>query len=546
LAQGGSLFFFDLAPAQRKYGFMRRFVAVVCVALYFPFLVSAAGRAEHIVVVVWDGLRPDSITKEHTPTLHQMVQDGVMFQNHHSSFCTATEVNGTAIATGAYPEKSGIIANRIYLPAINPFRAVDTQLTEIVRKGDEVMGGHYIPMPTVAETLQAAGMRTAIAGTKQVVLLHDRRDRTMNSMKGIVLFEGKTLPPSAIKPINELLGEFPPGVRSGSTSANEPRDQWTTSALLGPLWSNGVPAFSLLWLSEPDSSQHAAGPGSAKAFAALASSDRKLKEILSDLDRRKLRDKTDVFVVSDHGFSTVEKAVDVEDVLKKAGFSAQRVFQSPPKAGDIVIASQGGAVLFYIHGRDSELALKLVRFLQQQEFAGVLLAREAISGTFTLDQALFSSAHPPDVVMSMRWSDGKSKTGVPGLFYSDGGRAPGGGSHASLSRFDLHNTLVGAGPDLKKGFLNPMPSGNVDLAPTILWLLGVKPLVAMDGRVLSEALTINGPPASEPTIRRLEAQHVHDQFIWRQYLQISEVNRTLYLDEGNAWTETKTTAPRSP
>src|SRR5881409_2280225 len=56
------------------------------------------GRAEHVVVVVWDGMRPDFITPQYTPTLYQLAQEGVFFRNHHPAYISSTEVNGTAIA----------------------------------------------------------------------------------------------------------------------------------------------------------------------------------------------------------------------------------------------------------------------------------------------------------------------------------------------------------------------------------------------------------------------------------------------------------------
>jgi predicted AlkP superfamily pyrophosphatase or phosphodiesterase len=84
---------------------MRRLICLaVLVALFVagPFL-FAAGKAEHVVVVVWDGMRPDFISSEHTPVLYQLARDGVRFENHHAVYCSATEVNGTSIATGCYP-----------------------------------------------------------------------------------------------------------------------------------------------------------------------------------------------------------------------------------------------------------------------------------------------------------------------------------------------------------------------------------------------------------------------------------------------------------
>ena len=96
----------------------------------------------------------------------------------------------------------------------------------------------------------------------------------------------------------------------------------------------------------------------------------------------------------------------------------------------------------------------------------------------------------------------------------------------------MHNTLVAAGPDLRQGFVDTTPSGNVDVAPTILKILGAKPSAAMDGRVLSEAL--NFPDAKPPTIvkKQLRAHASLPTGEWNQTLDVSEVNGVRYLDQG--------------
>ena len=76
---------------------------------------------------------------------------------------------------------------------------------------------------------------------------------------------------------------------------------------------------------------------------------------------------------------------------------------------------------------------------------------------------------------------------------ADWQRKAGEGTHATLSRFDMHNTLIAAGPDFRRGEIVDLPSGNVDLAPTILRILGITSPQQIDGRILSEAMT---PPAS--------------------------------------------------
>ena len=145
-----------------------------------------------------------------------------------------------------------------------------------------------------------------------------------------------------------------------------------------------MPKFSLLWLSEPDYSQHETGPGSESSLAALKSSDSNLARVLAELDRRGLREKTDLFVASDHGFSTIAQTCDVAKALQSGNFKATREFHETPARDDILAVSNGGATLLYVIGHDSERVRKLVGFLQGQEFTGVLFARKPVAGAFTL------------------------------------------------------------------------------------------------------------------------------------------------------------------
>ena len=73
------------------------------------------------------------------------------FRNHHSVYLSATNVNGTAISTGVYPSRSGIIANHEFRPKIDNRKPVDVENPRVVQKGDELSGGKYIAAPTVAE-----------------------------------------------------------------------------------------------------------------------------------------------------------------------------------------------------------------------------------------------------------------------------------------------------------------------------------------------------------------------------------------------------------
>ena len=112
------------------------------------------------------------------PTLHKLAGEGVIFKNHHAVYVSSTEVNGAALATGCYPSRDTILANREYRPALDPLKRIEIESLSLIRKADALTGGRYIPIPTVAEILQRAGHKTAIAGSKPVVLLHDRAERS--------------------------------------------------------------------------------------------------------------------------------------------------------------------------------------------------------------------------------------------------------------------------------------------------------------------------------------------------------------------------------
>lgn len=490
---------------------------------------APAGKAKHVVVVVWDGLRPDSVTPQSTPTLCQLSRDGAVFQNHHPVFLSSTEVNGAALATGAYPDHNGIIANREYRPEINWQESTATEGIDTLRRGDWLTSGHYLTVPTMAELIQRAGFPTAVAGSKPVAILQDRSSPRASAAarQSFMLYSGHTLPASALKSVVQMTGgEFPTNTLPGF------RDRWTTEAITRVAWSNGVPKLSLLWFVEPDASQHAKSPAAPRAKAALASNDLHLSLILKTLEEQGVRDKTDVIVVSDHGFSTVDRGVDLVDVLKKAKFRATRKLEDA-EPGEVLVVGLGGASMLYVVNHDVAITRRLVQFLQQSDFAGVIFSRVSLPGTFSLKQARLDSRYTaPDVVVSFHWKNGTNEFGAAGLLNTDSGKK-GTGAHGSLSRYDMHNVLVAAGPDFRRGFVDEWPSGTADVAPTVLWVLGLNPPATMDGRVLREALTEARPTARQPKQKTLEAAADFDAGRWRQYLKCTTLGTQVYFDEGN-------------
>ena len=481
--------------------------------------------AKHVVLVVWDGMRPDLVSETNSPTLWKLAREGVVFRNHHSVYPSATNVNGTALVTGAYPGRSGIIANHEYRPEIDNKKAIDVEAPAVVRKGDEISGGKYVALPTIAELVRAAGRQSVVATAKTVGLLQDRHLDPTHDKNSAALFSGQMRSPEALSSVVSLLGPFP-------AFSFAQKDSWTTKALSNVFWKNGVPTFSLLWLSEPDGTQHETAPGSEAARAAIKSADDNLAAVLAALDRHRVRSTTDIFVVSDHGFSTIERAIDLRKMLKDSRFDAVTEFTSEPKSGQIMLAGNGGTVLFYVIQHDAAVIQRLVEFLQQSDFAGVIFTRDKVEGTFGFEAARIDNEHAPDVAMAFRWNEKKNQFGVSGMIDADWQRKAGEGTHATLSRFDMHNTHIAAGPDFRRGETDDLPSGNVDLTPTILAVLGISSAEKLDGRVLAEAMNI-AARVPESASETLEAAREFSSGKWEQTLRLSHVGSTIYLDEGN-------------
>ena len=234
-----------------------------------------------MVVVVWDGMRPDFVTERNTPALWKLAREGVTFRHHHSVYPTMTDVNGAVIATGLYPNRDNLLANREYRPQIDPQRAFEHGEPDVIKKGDEISSGKYLTSPTVAEIVHAAGRRTAIAGTKAVAFLHDRHAdwSSAASKNSLIRFAAAPMPPSLREETLRLLGPFL--TEPANTGAE--RNTYATRAMTEILWRDGLPAYSLLWLSEPDLTQHDHSPGAEPSMTAMRSSDRNLATVLDAL-----------------------------------------------------------------------------------------------------------------------------------------------------------------------------------------------------------------------------------------------------------------------
>jgi arylsulfatase A-like enzyme len=489
-----------------------------------------------VIVFVVDGLRPDAITPDGTPTLARLRAEGVAFANSHSVFPTVTRVNAATLATGAQPGTSGIVGNQMYVTAVDPKRAFGTDDYRRLRALDAATGGRVVLVPTLAERLQAHGLRLAAVGsgsTGSTFLLDPRAPDGVGVLVNGYFEPGKTVAyPADVSAT--ILARFAPAPPKGSlTERYDAVVSWTQRVLREYVLPELRPAVVINWVTEPDHSQHGVGVGSPSAREALRHADREIAQVLTTLDTLGLAASTDVFVASDHGFTTNTGSVDVAGELIAAALKAT------PDSTDVVLASSGQAVALHVEGRDAGRISRLVSFVQSREWGGVVFTAGRgprdphghIRGTFSLELIHLANAErAPDVVLTFPWSSSPNRFGVPGTdraYVTDGGRLLV-SDHGSMSPWNVRNTLLAWGADFKKGTTVHTPAGNVDVAPTILALLGIDGGQGFDGRVLVEALA-GGPDAEQMAVET--RVHTVEAGAYRAAIQISEVEGRRYVDK---------------
>ena len=102
-----------------------------------------------------------------------------------------------------------------------------------------------------------------------------------------------------------------------------------------------------------------------------------------------------------------------------------------------------------------------------------------------------------------------------------------------MSPHEMNNVLICKGPKFSKNRRILTPSGNTDVLPTILDILGIEVPESMNGRVLKEAYE-NGQNEVVFNRRSLRAEREIKGFYFKQEIVLSELDGSMYIDEGSS------------
>ena len=470
-----------------------------------------------IILAVFDGLQPTQINEKLTPNLYQYSESACFFENHHAVFPTVTRVNAASMVTGVYPGFHG-------LPA-NSFVDRESHGDEVISAMEPVlssMAARNIPVlksKSLQEILALHDMEyVAIGvGTNGNAYLHNT---LAEEWGGATIHPDFTLPSGLYDHLNIKYGPWPE-----TDIPNTRRYEKAMDVFLDYVLKERDPEVALIWSSEPDKSQHLFGVGASMSNQALFEADRQFGRLLDYIEET--QPDSHLFVLSDHGYSTIIESVDLESEIMLGGFNTK----SDQK--DVLIAPNGACALFYFTHLDSVMVDDFVQWVIEQPWCGAVLGSGRIGdidGTIPLKKLFLEGPRSPDITVSLRWDDSPNPNGFLGHVYSTGG-IPGAGTHGSMSRYEINNVLLCSGPSFRESFQCLAPSGNTDLLPTILEVLGISPQKGVQGRVLIEGFDDHQQLLCNTSYLRSSRKVTNGTY--SQEVKISDINGSVYVDEGN-------------
>jgi predicted AlkP superfamily pyrophosphatase or phosphodiesterase len=385
------------------------------------------------------------------------------------AFPSVTWVSHTSLMTGAFPREHGVSGNSI----LNRRTGVveNTIGDNIFNKDDLVKIDTIYDMAKKQRNLKTAAISWPITrGSKNLdFIIAESYDQATYI---------KTAKP--VDFLDKLKSQGIHADRFGPWSALEvsEREDWLTADAANYLIRTEKPQLLMVHFLSTDSLSHLFGAGSPEAKYAHEYVDERIKSIIDTLKAENIYDKTDIFIVSDHGWSNITKAVKPNVLLKNLGFIKTDKTESIISKDAYVVMNHGAAHV-YVLNRDRRD--EILSALKPQ-----LASLEGVKAVY--DESQFSKlglASPqsdpymPDLIM-------EAKEGYYIVNEHDGispiGKVTYVGTHGHAPEEPwMKSTLIAAGPSIKKGVqLNDVTVR--DVTPTIAKIMKLEMPSTWPGR----------------------------------------------------------------
>jgi predicted AlkP superfamily pyrophosphatase or phosphodiesterase len=433
--------------------------ALLILALSLCLGAQVAPRDRMIIVVSLDGLPAYALEdpKLPMPTLRRLMREGASATRMTTTNPAFTWPSHTSMMTGLWPARHGVLYNG--LPVRHGADAKEPVVIEPRSPKTEL-----VQATTVYDLAHQAGLKighadwVAIENAPTVDWAFQEWPSLTGEIEKEMIAAGEVTP----KDIEEF-------TKSNMTF----RDRiWTAAAVR--MIRTRKPNLLLFHPLDVDVTHHKYGARTAASEVAVAFADDRLKEIVDAVNASGMRERTTIFVVSDHGFKSTAKNIRPNAALRAAGICC--AYTVP----------EGGSAQVYITdpSRRAGLLPELKKLLSSIEGVAAVIDRDSYAALGLPDP--LKNPRMGDLVLTAR--DGYAFGGAAeGAVVVD--NAPGSyiGYHGyPNSDPDMDAILVAWGYGIRPGVrLDRIRV--VDIAPTLAKLLGLE-MGNVDGRVLTEIL----------------------------------------------------------
>ena len=418
-----------------------------------------------VVVVVLDGMRRDQIVGANTPGLVRFAARAQTFGEHRSMFPSATRVVSASFATGCLPGRHELQGNSLALLEGGRLVHHDAGHPDFLQHKRRLTG-RALAMPTLAERLATIGGMILFSNVSPgAAYAHD---------------------PDGFGHVYHRAGSYAPGrkrlegARALTIGQDAEGEQLMTARFIGEALIERSPPLAILWLGEPDATQHLQPLGSARQLASLGQADANAERVIAAVDVLRNRgDDVLLITCSDHGHQTVSRVVDIEAELIAAGLKDSR------ESADVVTPTSGTATLIYVHPDRADRIAGIGAFLRSRDWVDRVIGPDELAA---VGQA---ARHGLEFAISLKSDDQPNEFGIRGRSVEArpaAGKADhlGCGQHGGLARYEQMPFLMIEGRGFTAGTVTNVPTSPIDLAPTILAHLD-QPATGMDGRALQVA-----------------------------------------------------------
>ncbi|TNE91955.1 MAG: nucleotide pyrophosphatase, partial [Rhodobacteraceae bacterium] len=412
----------------------------------------------------------------------------------------------------------GIINNAFHQPQVLSGKAIDTSSFEHLSLAQDLMG-EFVTASSLGQALAARGlsMSAVHCGTAGAAYLVNHKAAANGHATFSVQGEEFSQTPQAVREVIARLGPLP-----GKDIPKFDVVDYAGRAMEQVVLGADQPDVSLVWLPEPDTSFHYREIGSDASRAVMGAADEVFGRILDTVRNGPHADRTAVIAMSDHGQITITDQVDLAGLMAADGLSAA----TAPEAGTEIALTLGNSGELRMLADNPALVSRAAEWLMSRDEIGMVFARDdladAVPGALPLSLVHQSHDRAPELFYVMLSDDGADQNNLPGTTLCSGGPPVGGGMHGGLNRYEMNTTLMISAPGVARDVISHEPCALIDIAPTVLSLLGIAP-DGMAGRVLALDGAVTNP----------ESEWIHaERGSFHQHLVRKHVEGRIYLDSG--------------